>query len=67
MKMTKLEIILSGFITVLFILFVIVVDIEEDDISRLEYDKAELKVKLGNSIDENLDVGTIMNSLPIQP
>jgi hypothetical protein len=67
MKMTKLEIILSGCITALFILLVIVANVEEDDISQLKYDNAELKAQLDTSVDENMDVDVIISSLTIQP
>jgi hypothetical protein len=65
--MTKLEIILLSCIVFLSALLIIVVDIEEDDISQLKYDNAELKVQLDSSINDNMDANTIINSLTIQP
>jgi hypothetical protein len=60
--MNKLEIILLGFITVLFILLVVVVDIEEDDISQLKYANVELQTQLDASINENIDVDYYINN-----
>jgi hypothetical protein len=61
--MTKLEIILLSCIVFLSALLIIVVDIEEDDISQLKYDNAELKAQL----EDSGDVNTVINSLIIQP
>jgi hypothetical protein len=62
MKMNKLEIILSGFIAALFILLVVVVDTEEDDISQLKYANVELQTQLDASINENIDVDYYINN-----